>query len=141
MMSSIKYYTQLETCSSLLYEVNSKYRFPVQILRALPNRYIQCMLGMAMRMREMRFHADDAHIYKANKRIQRDADAMRMMRIAKNCRMAIPSMHAIYIYSIYDIYDRIVFAGTHLMHINEGGIYASCMIYITYPFKLSKRSL
>ena len=30
--------------------------------------------------------------YKANKRIyaDADADAMRMMRIAKNCRMAIP---------------------------------------------------
>ena len=46
---------------------------------------------MAMRMRKMRIHADDAHIYKANKRIYADADAMRMMRIAKNCRMAIPS--------------------------------------------------
>ena len=48
-------------------------------------------LGMAMRMRKMRIHADDAHIYKANKRIYADADAMRMMRIAKNCRMAIPN--------------------------------------------------
>ena len=46
---------------------------------------------MAMRMRKMRIHADDAYIYKANKRIYADADAMRMMRIAKNCRMAIPN--------------------------------------------------
>ena len=44
-----------------------------------------------MRMREMRFHVGYAHIYKANKRIIAYADAMRMMRIAKNCRMAIPS--------------------------------------------------
>ena len=44
-----------------------------------------------MRMREMRFHVDYAHIYKANKRNIAYADAMRMMRIAKNCRMAIPS--------------------------------------------------
>ena len=47
---------------------------------------------MAMRMREMRFHVGYAHIYKANKRIIAYADAMRMMRIAKNCRMAIPSI-------------------------------------------------
>ena len=48
-------------------------------------------LGMAMQMRKMRIHADDVHIYKAYKRIYADADAMRMMRIAKNCRMAIPN--------------------------------------------------
>ena len=40
-----------------------------------------------------RIHADDAHIYKANKRIYADADAMRMMRIAKNCRKAIPILN------------------------------------------------
>ena len=48
-------------------------------------------LGMAMRMRKMRFHVGYAHIYKANKRNIAHADVMRMMRIAKNCRMAIPS--------------------------------------------------
>ena len=48
-------------------------------------------LGMAMRKREMRFHVGYARIYKANKRNIADADAMRMMRIAKNCRMAIPN--------------------------------------------------
>ena len=32
--------------------------------------------------------------YKANKRIYADADAMRMMRIAKNCRMAIPNTNS-----------------------------------------------
>ena len=50
---------------------------------------------MAMRMRKMQIQADDAHIYKANKHINADADAMRMMRIAKNCRMAIPNTDAL----------------------------------------------
>ena len=50
---------------------------------------------MAMRMREMRFHVGYAHIYKANKRIIAYADAMRMMRIAKNCRMAIPNTYTL----------------------------------------------
>ena len=44
---------------------------------------------MTIRMREMRFHVGYAQIYKANKR--NIADAMRIMRITKNCRMAIPN--------------------------------------------------